>query len=247
MTTFFTICALTRPRISVRSPPADRTSAGRRAQPCHRAGGRLRSVANRRISRTSAEASGTPGTFAGSNLNDTNGVCAPASRRQKLVRVVARISARYWRSTRSSERFATCSSAASIARTYCATWSSPFAVSAGSKRALKRASKSRAIPAFAASVASMKLCDSGKPICRRYFAYARRMTMSAARACAATTRRLNSSFSTSPRKMRPNASSNTGELLGIFVEQRRLDAEIVAARPPAAPAATRDAAARRSP
>jgi hypothetical protein len=35
--------------------------------------------------------------------------------------------------------------------------------------------------------------------------------------------------------------------LGIFVEQRRLDAEIVAARPPAAPAATRDAAARRSP
>ena len=40
-----------------------------------------------------------------------------ASRRQKLVRVVARISARYWRSTRSSDRLSTRSSAASIART----------------------------------------------------------------------------------------------------------------------------------
>ena len=63
--------------------------------------------------------------------------------------------------------------------------------------------------AFATSVDSTNACDSGKPIWRRYFAYARNTTISAAGMRAATTSRLKSSFSTSPRKMRPNASSNT--------------------------------------
>ena len=63
--------------------------------------------------------------------------------------------------------------------------------------------------ACAASVVSMNACDSGKPVWRRYFAYARSTTISSAGSRAASTSRLKSSFSTSPRKTRANASSNT--------------------------------------
>ena len=76
----------------------------------------------------------------------------------------------------------------------------------------------------------MNGCDSGKPICRRYLAYARSTTISSAGMRAATTRRLKSSFSTSPRKTRANASSKTCVQrvdLDVGVGAARLQAEVV--------------------
>ena len=54
----------------------------------------------------------------------------------------------------------------------------------------------------------MKLCDSAKPIWRKYLAYARSTTTSAAAMPARSTRRLKSSFSMRPENTAAKASSN---------------------------------------
>ena len=107
--------------------------------------------------------SGRPGIFDGSNLNETNDLP-----RQKLVRVVASTSARYCRSTRSSFRFVTRSSACPMALT-CASAAAASALS-GSRRSPNSLTSMRAMVGCAAIVCSMKPCDSANPIWRMHFA-----------------------------------------------------------------------------
>src|SRR6478735_8834886 len=145
MTVFFTICALTRPSTSVRksSGRSDQRNPPRATRPPRRC------TPSKRVEYTKISniglGSGRPGTLDGSNLNDRNVRRLPcASRRQKFVRIVARTSARYWRSTRSSERFSTSSSAASIARSCSAAREPEPLPPAGSKRVLKSSTSIRA-------------------------------------------------------------------------------------------------------
>ena len=92
----------------------------------------------------------------------------PVPVRQKLVRSVAWTSASSWRSTRSSDRLLTFSSAFSMPLT-CAVAPCASARS-GSKRSLNRPTSIRAIRGCAASVDEMVACDCAKPICLRYLA-----------------------------------------------------------------------------
>src|SRR5439155_26038819 len=94
MTVFFTICAFKSPKTSVRKSsgrsdqrnPPRATLPPRKCTPSKR--GEYTKISNIGFG------SGRPGTFDGSNLNDTKLLRRPpASRRQKLVRVVARIMA----------------------------------------------------------------------------------------------------------------------------------------------------------
>ena len=149
MTVFFTICALTRPSTSVRksSGRSDQRSPPRATLPPRRCTPSKR-VEYTKISNI-GRGSGSPGTFDGSNLKDRNGRRGPSSPlaptpvRQKFVRDVARISARYCLSTRSSLRLLTFSSACSIAFT----WLVAAAASAafGSNRSLNSCTSNRAI------------------------------------------------------------------------------------------------------
>ncbi len=137
---FLTICALTSPRTSVRksSGRSDQRNPPRATLPPRMC------TPSKRVEYTKISnigfGSGKPGTLNGSNLNDRKLRRLPcASRHQKFVRLVARISARYCRSTRSSDRLSTASSIVSIARCCSAAREPAPAPCAGSKRVMKSA------------------------------------------------------------------------------------------------------------
>ena len=177
MTVFFTFCALTRPSTSVRkssglsdqrSPPRA-TLPPRRWMPSKR--GEYTQISN------SGRGLGKPGTCAESSLklrklrrlaNASSPSEWPTPVRQKLVRKVARISARNWRSTRSSDRLVTRAKAWSIALTCAAAPCSSRP--AGASRNLNRRTSMRAMCGWVVSVPSMVACDAAKPICFRYLA-----------------------------------------------------------------------------
>jgi hypothetical protein len=107
ITVFFTICALTRPehlRAEVLRPIGPAQPAARNLPPR-----KMHAFEARRVDEDLEHRLrlGQAGTLAGSNLNDRKSALAAASRRQKFVRDVALHERRYWRSTRSSDRFST--------------------------------------------------------------------------------------------------------------------------------------------
>ncbi|CAB4343238.1 unannotated protein [freshwater metagenome] len=150
MTVFFTICALTRPRTSVRKSssrsdhrkPPRATGANRRCMPSMR--GEKTQISN------IGTGSGKSGTMRGLSLNTKTGFSSPlGSRWYAFVRIVARTSATLERIIRSWSRLATALSASSMSETIWVCDSCLSPANAGSNRARKSASNCWTMPTLA--------------------------------------------------------------------------------------------------